>query len=112
MRYYGTNNGKEYGFTTQQDFFTQAVEVTENDYQALLKGQSNGQCIIAVDGKPVLQEVDTTPTVAQLIAEQQEILDTTDWYVTRHAETGKEIPAEILTKRQAARDKINELRSV
>lgn len=31
-------------------------------------------------------------------------LDSTDWLVVRHAETGKEIPADVLKKRQAARD--------
>jgi len=35
--------------------------------------------------------------------EAQEYLDTTDWYVTRHKETGVEIPAEVLAKRQECR---------
>jgi len=35
----------------------------------------------------------------------------TDWYATRLAETGKAIPDEILTARQAARDRISELRA-
>ena len=51
------------------------------------------------------------PTVEEL--EYMEILTTnrdareylisTDWYVTRQAETGKEVPADILTKRAEAR---------
>lgn len=36
--------------------------------------------------------------------EAQEYLDTTDWYVTRYKETGVEIPAEVLTKRQECRE--------
>jgi len=37
-------------------------------------------------------------------------LASTDWYATRLAETGKAIPDEILTARQAARDRISTLR--
>jgi len=37
-------------------------------------------------------------------------LTSTDWYAARLAETGKEIPPEILTARQAARDRISELK--
>jgi hypothetical protein len=35
--------------------------------------------------------------------EAQMYLATTDWYITRHAETGKEVPADVLEKRAAAR---------
>jgi len=38
-------------------------------------------------------------------------LTSTDWYATRLAETGKAIPDEILTARQAARDRISELKA-
>ena len=38
-------------------------------------------------------------------------LTSTDWYATRLAETGKAIPDEILTARQAARDKISTLKA-
>jgi len=37
-------------------------------------------------------------------------LTSTDWYATRMAETGKAIPEVILTERQAARDRISELK--
>jgi len=37
-------------------------------------------------------------------------LISTDWYAARLAETGKAIPDEILTARQAARDQISELK--
>ena len=36
--------------------------------------------------------------------EAQEYLDTTDWHVTRYKETGVEIPAEVLAKRQECRE--------
>jgi len=35
-------------------------------------------------------------------------LSSTDWYVTRQAETGKAIPEDILNKRQEAREAIDE----
>lgn len=39
-------------------------------------------------------------------------LDSTDWYIIRGNETGETIPKDVLTKRQAARDRISELRKV
>jgi len=44
------------------------------------------------------------------IATLSTYLTSTDWYATRLAETGKAIPDEILTARQAARDRISSLR--
>ena len=38
--------------------------------------------------------------------DSKEYLASTDWYVTRKAETGVEIPANVITKRAAARDAI------
>ena len=43
--------------------------------------------------------------------EQQKILSSTDWYAIRYADSGVEIPADIKAKRQAAREKIDELRA-
>lgn len=40
--------------------------------------------------------------------EARAYLAMTDWYVTRKAETGKEIPEEILEKREAARAAVKE----
>jgi len=51
-------------------------------------------------------EADRQAEIATLLT----YLTSTDWYATRLAETGKAIPEEILTERQAARDKISALR--
>ena len=89
-----------------------AVEITTDEHQALLEGQSNGK-IIAADknGKPVLQDP-PPPTAEELQsqknAEARAYLASTDWYVVRKAETGTEIPADVLEKRQAARDSVVE----
>ena len=44
------------------------------------------------------------------VAELEGYLKSTDWYATRLAETGKAIPDEVITKRNAARERISELR--
>ena len=46
---------------------------------------------------------------AQLRAEAQAYLDSTDWMVTRHAETGRPIPDDVKARRQAARETLNEV---
>ena len=42
-------------------------------------------------------------TQAELNATSQAYLDSTDWYITRHAETAVAVPDEITTARAAAR---------
>lgn len=44
------------------------------------------------------------------IAELEKYLADTDWYAVRYAETGVEIPEEVKTKRQEAREEISQLR--
>jgi hypothetical protein len=54
------------------------------------------------------------PTTNELnerrISELETYLNSTDWYAVRYAETGVEIPVDIKTARQAARDEISALR--
>ena len=89
-----------------------AVEITADEHQAMLEGQSNGK-IIAADknGRPILKDP-PPPTAeelqAQKNAEARAYLASTDWYVVRKAETGTEIPVDVLEKRQAARDSVVE----
>jgi hypothetical protein len=42
-------------------------------------------------------------------AEARQYLDSTDWYVTRHRETGAAIPEDVLLARQAARERVVEV---
>jgi len=42
-------------------------------------------------------------TQAETNATSQAYLDSTDWYITRHAETAVAVPAEVTTARAAAR---------
>ena len=46
----------------------------------------------------------------QRINELETYLNVTDWYAVRYAETGVEIPVDIKTARQAAREEISTLR--
>jgi len=41
--------------------------------------------------------------------EHLKYLQSTDWYVVRKADTGKAIPSDVVTKRQAARDAIQDI---
>ena len=41
--------------------------------------------------------------------EHLKYLQSTDWYVVRKADTGKEIPSDVITKRQSARDAIQNI---
>ena len=49
--------------------------------------------------------------IEEELNEQQKILSSTVWYAIRYADSGVEIPADIKAKRQAAREKIDELRA-
>ena len=89
-----------------------AVEITADEHSALLEGQSQGKLIQAdKNGKPVLKDP-PPPTAeelqAQKNAEARAYLASTDWCVVRKAETGTEIPADVLAARQAARDSVAE----
>lgn len=61
---------------------------------------------------------DEQPTEQDIIKEQNErrerelesYLASTDWYAVRYSETGVEIPQEIKTQRQSAREEISRLR--
>lgn len=48
----------------------------------------------------------------QRISELENYLNSTDWYAVRYAETGVEIPDDIKTARQEARDEISTLREL
>ena len=91
---------------------TDVVEITAGEHAALLQGQSQGKIIYAdKNGKPVLKDP-PPPTAeelqAQTNAEARAYLASTDWYVTRFAETGQAIPDDIRAAREAARASVVE----
>ena len=90
-----------------------AVEITAEEHQALIEGQSKGKRIVADEnGYPFLADP-PAPTGEELqVVKNQEArayLTSTDWYVIRHQETGVAIPEEIAIKRQEARKQIIEV---
>jgi len=59
-----------------------------------------------------LSRLEKVKTLADIEAEVNKInaiqyLKDTDWYVTRQVETGKPIPEEVRTARQAAREQLS-----
>jgi len=71
------------------------------------------------DGNPVLDEKGEQVVtrglkwnaIATVKAQAAGLLQPTDWYVVRKSETGTEIPADVLTYRQAVRDASNAIES-
>lgn len=87
-----------------------AVEITANQHRELIEGQSQGKLIQAdANGFPVLADPPAPNPQIQINVEALAYLASTDWYVIRKQETGVEIPADILAKRQEARDSIVEV---
>ncbi len=84
-----------------------AVELTDEQYNELMAGQSAGKYIVADDrGFPrLVDEEPISPEEAQRRSNRKnrDYLSSTDWYVVRQAETGTPIPQEILDARAAAR---------
>lgn len=86
-----------------------AVEISAEEHAALIEGQSQGKRIVADEnGKPILVTPPPADPQIQTNADARAYLVSTDWYVTRFAETGVVIPDEIKAARQAARDAILE----
>lgn len=77
------------------------IEETSDEYVL-----HNGEYLLKSEAE-VLQNQEE---IEKQIEELQQYLNDTDWYVARKAETGKEIPLEIVEKRQEARNTISELR--
>ena len=56
-----------------------------------------------VDGETVVIKGLKSKAIDTVKAQAAGLLNPTDWYVTRKAETGTEIPADVLTYREAVR---------
>lgn len=83
------------------------VEITPEYHTELLNGQSQGKVIKGDErGYPRLYDQEP-PSAAEVQRrknkEARAYLLSTDWYVVRRAETGEEVPQDILDKRAEAR---------
>ena len=112
--YYGKIDDDHYGFDlTPARMGDNYVEITTEEHFRLIESgmdivpDENGYPKLVPYPEPTEEEKAQTE-----IYELESYLKTTDWYSTRFAETGKEIPIEIKEKREQARDRISELRGL
>ena len=93
MKYYKLNN-----------------EVYAYDDEQVAQGYASDKTLMTTE--EVDAHLNPVPTPEQLLAqakaEAQAYLNSTDWYFARKAETGQEVPEDVLTKRAEARAKLNE----
>ena len=85
-----------------------------NDTMSVPNDPANRDCAdvlqwIAEGNTPAPEYTDAeiaANTQAETNATSQAYLDSTDWYITRHAETAVAVPADVTTARAAAREAI------
>ena len=108
--FYSKQTGGFYSREIHTSIPADAVEISSAEHAALINGQSEGKQIQAdANGKPILVTPPPADPQIQINAESLAYLASTDWYVIRKQETGTDIPEDILTNRQAARDAIKEV---
>jgi hypothetical protein len=85
-----------------------AVEITEEQHQALMADQSGGKTIVAGDGGLPVAIDKPAPSLDDLAnlarGRRDEMLSACDWVVTRALEVSEPVPAQWVTYRQALRD--------
>jgi hypothetical protein len=104
-------NGAE-SFTFANDqvtaSYSTAVGKTLGDVNAL---DIDGEPVLDEDGNQVVIPGVKTNEKNQIKAQAAGLLQSTDWYVVRNAESGTAIPADVTTFRTAVRTKSNEMES-
>lgn len=108
-------DSNEWGFGVFENRFETYKEIDDAVHMSIINRANSEGKLISADGEgnPILVDP-PEPTdyekAKQRIAELEGYLTSTDWYAIRFADTGEEIPAEIKTKRQEAREEISRLR--
>jgi len=108
-------DSNEWGFGVFENRFETYKEIDDAVHMSIInRANSEGKLISAdEEGNPILvdpPEPSEEEKARQKIEELESYLTYTDWYAIRYADTGEEIPAEIKTKRQEAREEISRLR--
>ena len=111
------NSENEWGFCLTGSIFESFIEIDDsrhidivekaNKEGKLIKGDQNGNPILVDAPPPTDEELNRNR-----IAELENYLKQTDWYVIRYADSGTSVPDEIKQKRAAARIEISELREI
>lgn len=117
--FYSPSTGGFYVDAVHAEYPQDAVEITAEQYEALLEGESQGKRIAPPDADHAEPWLDDPPppTATELInaklAELQSYLASTDYIAIKIAEGAatKEEYADELAKRQETRERINELRA-
>jgi hypothetical protein len=91
----------EVGFGTNSKFY-QSIGMVEMEVEEAYNGSWYVKGYAPVKPQELVDE--------ERVAELEKYLNETDWYSIRYAETGKEIPADVLQARQEAREEISKLR--
>ena len=107
----------EWGFSITGKILDSFIEINDirhmeivakaNNEGKLIKGDQNGNPILVDPPPPTDEELNQNR-----IAELENYLKQTDWYVIRYADSGTSIPDEIKHKRSEARIEISELREI
>jgi hypothetical protein len=80
-----------------------------NDVNAI---DQNGQPVLDQDGKQVITKGLKSNHVARIKSQAAGLLQSTDWYVIRNAESGAVVPTNISTYRTAVRTKSNDMEAL
>ncbi|MBR1403473.1 MAG: hypothetical protein IJ558_04795 [Treponema sp.] len=116
----GTMDGESWGFyfDDAKDKLKKYIEITREEHTALMDGQAHGKVItFHEDKKPTLEDP-PPPTEAEIaeqkIRELKNYLSETDYAAIKIAEGAADAGdyAEVLAKRKAAREEINEQEAV
>jgi hypothetical protein len=91
----------EVGLGTNSAFY-QSIGMVEMEVEEAYNGQWYIKGYTPVKPQELVDE--------ERVAELEKYLNETDWYSIRYAETGKEIPADVLQARQNAREEISKIR--
>ena len=102
-------NGAE-SFTFANDTVTASYTLaTGKALDDVNEVDEEGNALLDNDGVQVVTSGLKTNEKNQIKSQANSLLQSSDWYVVRHAETATEIPANIATYRTAVRTKANEM---
>ena len=91
MKHYKDNNGNVYGYDDAQEVPSGLTLMSDEEFKLLNNPTKTPEQI-----------------EAEIKAEAQAYLNSTDWYVTRKFERGIEIPSDVSTKRAEAIEVLNQ----
>jgi hypothetical protein len=105
------NGAETFTFANEQvtASYAPATAKALNDVNAV---DQNGQPVLDQDGKQVVTKGLKSIHVARIKSQAASLLQSTDWYIIRNAESGAVIPSNISTYRTAVRTKSNDMEAL